>query len=86
MSDLLTPDFETYPTEPPVVRADNTERWVEVGWADGSTARFNHVWLRDNCPCPLCVHHVTKEQTFELISVPHNLVAKLARVGDAGEL
>ncbi|MGI9029901.1 MAG: gamma-butyrobetaine hydroxylase-like domain-containing protein, partial [Ilumatobacteraceae bacterium] len=60
-----TPDFETYPDDP-VVEASASQRWVELAWADGTTARFHHVWLRDNCPCASCVHPVTKEQTFEL--------------------
>ena len=40
--------------------------WISVTWADGASSRFHFVWLRDNCPCPSCVHQVTKEQTFEL--------------------
>jgi gamma-butyrobetaine dioxygenase len=82
---LLTPDFETYLVTP-LVRADNAERWVEVEWDDGSRARFHHIWLRDNCPCPDCVHQVTKEQTFELISLAAEVAAVTARVGTGGAL
>jgi gamma-butyrobetaine dioxygenase len=59
-----TPDFDVYPTDPRVTNAVNAARWVEVSWADGSSARFHHVWLRDNCACGQCVHPITKEQTF----------------------
>ena len=65
-----TPDFDTYPPGPAVTTARNAERWVEVGWADGHVGRFHHVWLRDNCACPQCVHQITKEQMFELVSSP----------------
>ena len=51
-----TPDFDTYPPGPPVAAAHDRERWVEVTWADGSSARFHHIWLRDNCACADCVH------------------------------
>lgn len=81
----LTPDFDRYPTTPGVVGADNAARWVDVGWSDGSSARFHHVWLRDNCPCPVCVHQVTKEQTFELISTPaDNPASSVAVTADGG--
>jgi gamma-butyrobetaine dioxygenase len=65
-----TPDFDIYPLEPSVTDAVNAARWVEVSWADGASARFHHVWLRDNCACEQCVHPITKEQTFELVSAP----------------
>ena len=81
-----TPDFDVYPDEPEVDRAVNAERWVEVGWADGSSARFHHVWLRDNCACDECVHPITKEQTYELVSAPVENPARSATVTGEGEL
>jgi gamma-butyrobetaine dioxygenase len=81
-----TPDFDTYPTTAAVVGADNAARWVEVTWDDGSCARFHHVWLRDNCPCPECVHQVTREQTFELISIPADNPAAAATARPDGSL
>ena len=27
-------------------------------------------WLRDNCPCPKCLHPITRERTITLIDVP----------------
>jgi gamma-butyrobetaine dioxygenase len=65
-----TPDFDVYPEEPRVTDAANAAGWVEVSWAHGASARFHHVWLRDNCACEHCVHPITKEQTFELVSAP----------------
>ena len=77
-----TPDFEVYPTEPQVTDAANSARWVEVVWADGASARFHHVWLRDNCACDLCVHPITKEQTFELVSSPATNPARCVGVAE----
>lgn len=61
----VTPDFDVYDDEVVLV-AETGPRWVRVTWADGGSARFHHVWLRDNCPCSACVHPVTHEQTYEL--------------------
>jgi gamma-butyrobetaine dioxygenase len=81
-----TPDFDVYPTDLPVTDAVNAARWVEVSWADGSSARFHHVWLRDNCACEQCVHPITKEQTFELVSAPASNPARAAAVTADGAL
>jgi gamma-butyrobetaine dioxygenase len=81
-----TPDFDVYPDAPGVDRAVNAERWVEVEWADGPSARFHHVWLRDNCACDDCVHPITKEQTYEIVSAPVENPARSAAVTGAGEL
>jgi len=62
----LTPDFDVHAADVAVAAAATAPAWVEVTWAGGGSSRYHHVWLRDNCPCPLCVHQVTKEQTFEL--------------------
>lgn len=68
-----TADFDTYVCEHALVRAAVEPAWVRVGWSDGHHGRFHHVWLRDNCPCSACVHEGTKEQMFELPSVPDDL-------------
>jgi len=82
----MTPDFERYPTEPGVVAARSAGRWVDVEWVDGRSGRFHHVWLRDNCPCLCCVHDITKEQTFELISEPADNPARSVTVSTDGHL
>ena len=81
-----TPDFDVYPEGPAVGDAVNSDRWITVTWTDGSVARFHHVWLRDNCACEHCVHAITKEQTYELVSAPAENPTRSARVTDDGEL
>lgn len=70
MARLPTADFDAYLLEAAIISAQIDARWVSVSWDDGRVSRFHHVWLRDNCPCDACVAQATKEQTFELISVP----------------
>lgn len=65
-----TGDFDAYLLESTIVSAQIDARWVSVVWEDGRASRFHHVWLRDNCPCGACVAEATREQTFELITVP----------------
>lgn len=79
-----TADFDTYVCAHTLVRAAAEPAWVRVGWSDGHHGRFHHVWLRDNCPCTVCVHEGTKEQMFELVSVPADLAPLSAAIdGDA---
>ncbi len=65
----LTPDFDTYPIDFTISAATAERGAVHVTWSDGRVSRFHNIWLRDNCPCVQCVHQVTKEQTFELVTV-----------------
>jgi gamma-butyrobetaine dioxygenase len=64
-----TGDFDHYPIDVTVLGATAGLSWVETRWSDSTASRFHHIWLRDNCPCPCCVHQITKEQTFELVTV-----------------
>ena len=66
----LTPDFDSYPTDSTIASVVSHRSWVDVAWSDGKVSGFHHVWLRDNCPCPECVHQGTKEQTFEIVDLP----------------
>ncbi len=43
-----TPDFVTYSADPSIADATLHDRWVEVGWTNGDTARFHNIWLADN--------------------------------------
>jgi gamma-butyrobetaine dioxygenase len=82
----LLPDFDTYPIDSTLRSAHIHAAWVELTWSDGHVSRFHHVWLRDNCPCAGCVAQSTKEQTFELLSVPEDVVPSGASIDDEGAL
>ncbi|MEO7398157.1 MAG: TauD/TfdA family dioxygenase [Ilumatobacteraceae bacterium] len=82
----LTPDFDTYPVDFTLVEVALEPAWVEVVWSDGRVSRYHHVWLRDNCPCPICVHQTTKEQVFEIVAVPPEIRPQSATIGTDGVL
>ena len=82
----LTPDFDTYPIDVALMMADVQPAWVATTWADGRVSRFHHMWLRDNCPCGLCVRDGTREQTFELVSISPDIHATSAVIDGNGSL
>jgi gamma-butyrobetaine hydroxylase len=50
------------PTTGTVVQCD---RHVTITWDDGHRAQFPNIWLRDNCPCPECLHPQTGERVLD---------------------
>ncbi len=80
MRRVATGDFDSYLVSSELTGVDSHERWLALQWHDGFSARFHYVWLRDNCPCDLCVHQITREQTFELLSVSPNVSPDRASV------
>jgi len=44
-----------------------------VTWADGLSGRFHHIWLRDNCSCPLCGSHESGSRFQSLLDIPVNI-------------
>jgi gamma-butyrobetaine dioxygenase len=73
MPTVNTADFDTYLRVSELLAVERHDRWLSARWHDGFTARYHYLWLRDNCPCEHCVHQVTKEQTFELLSIDPRL-------------
>lgn len=53
-----------------IVGADRAPGLVSTRWSDGRTARFHHVWLRDNCTCAACRHPSIHERTLDSLTVP----------------
>ena len=43
-----TPDFDAYPAERRVTRAEADGRSVRVTWDDGLESRYHVFWLREN--------------------------------------
>jgi len=42
---------------------------LDLVWSDDHHSRFHFIWLRDNCPCPACLHPQTRERTFDVMSI-----------------
>ena len=78
MRRAATGDFDSYLVPSELSGIEQTPRWLSLRWQDGFSARFHHIWLRDNCPCELCVHRVTREQTFELLAVSSDIAPNRA--------
>jgi|GEM_PF-21547 len=74
------------PAGPRVTRAELAEDGVRVVWEGGEEAVFHPIWLRDNCPCPDCVHPEALERTFDLLSVPGDVTPRSASATTAGAL
>nr|AEZ06357.1 gamma-butyrobetaine hydroxylase [Pseudomonas sp. L-1] len=79
-------DYRTYPLISPLLSVQLAPDRVEVTWSDQRRSPFHHLWLRDNCPCPLCVYDVTREQVFEIADVPADLYALSANIDEQGAL
>lgn len=86
MTAIETADFITYPVEHEISRVEAEARVVRVLWDDGHVSVFHHLWLRDNCPCTDCIHPETREQTFEITSVPETILPRVAEVTGSGAL
>ncbi|MEH6547026.1 MAG: TauD/TfdA family dioxygenase [Sneathiella sp.] len=52
-----------------VKSAETAADSVDMVWSDGHHSQFHFIWLRDNCPCPDCLHPQTKERTFDVMTI-----------------
>jgi gamma-butyrobetaine dioxygenase len=65
---------------------------VEISWpairqTDANmphTSNYSHVWLRDNCPCPLCLHPSNRQKLHSSADIPLNIAPENAIVRDDG--
>jgi hypothetical protein len=73
-------DFRRYPLISALAAVHTAADHLQVHWADGRISPFHHPWLRDNCPCPLCVYSVTREQTLEIVDMGDDLAPDMARI------
>ncbi len=85
-SPIETGDFSHCPVDHGIASLERSARTLEVVWSDGHVSEFLYLWLRDNCPCGVCVHAQTKERLFDLLSVPEDLRPASVRVSADGAL
>jgi carnitine 3-dehydrogenase len=62
-------DYERTLAERAPARASDASRRVTITWDDGHRADFPHFWLRDNCPCPECLHPQTDERVLDTFGI-----------------
>lgn len=70
-------------TDPPTnIRARQSERLLELEWADGRLDRVPYRQLRGHCPCAGCVNEMTGERMVGPDAVAEDVgLAGLAPVG-----
>ncbi|KAK9722907.1 hypothetical protein K7432_002342 [Basidiobolus ranarum] len=48
---------------------ENEDQNLLVKWPQGES-RFSYLWLRDNCPCPQCIHPDSRQKLHSSCDVP----------------
>ncbi|KAK6528942.1 hypothetical protein TWF694_004170 [Orbilia ellipsospora] len=49
------------------------DKRISLPWEEGKNSTFQHIWLRDHCQCPQCMHPQTKQRTLDTFSLPLNI-------------
>lgn len=44
-----------------------------IAWEDGHKSEYTFQWLRQHCPCALCINEITGEKMLDPKSVPERL-------------
>ncbi|RED53973.1 TauD/TfdA family dioxygenase [Aestuariispira insulae] len=63
---------------------ESDTRDLRVTWADGHVSRFHHIWLRDNCRCPSCLHVQTRERIHDTYGIDPNIRPEAVSITDEG--
>ena len=79
-------ELAPYADPTPLRHAAADAHSVTLTWADGYSASFHHIWLRDHCACPECRHPQTRERLVRVIDLPAELPAPAAAVDAEGAL
>ena len=79
VSQLRTPDFDSYPMDETVEQAATDGKIVTVIWSDGAKSRYHALWLRDNCAAERTLNPTTREQLYLLDELPEDLAAATVR-------
>ncbi|MGD9744372.1 MAG: TauD/TfdA family dioxygenase [Dongiaceae bacterium] len=60
-------DLAPYATPHRIRTIEREAAALRLSWSGGLVSRFSHLWLRDNCACPICRHPDTMERRFLFI-------------------
>jgi hypothetical protein len=56
---------------------------IRIRWRDGHRSAFPSIWLRDNCPCPLCRDPGNGQRLLDTANLPDTFEpARLRAAGD----
>src|SRR5476649_627098 len=75
-TDIFSADWRTFDSTHLLCKVAILADSLETTWDDDRISSYHFLWLRDNCPCPQCVHPGTREQMFEVVDAPDDLAAE----------
>ena len=55
---------------------------LKVTWDNGRTGHYPYVWMRDNCPCPECLHQSSVARTILMRNLDINIQAEHIQVNN----
>lgn len=58
---------------------------LTVDWLGGGSDPFHYVWLRDNCPCPRCLHP-SGQRLVDILDLPADAAPRMVTLDEAGAL
>lgn len=58
---------------------------LTIDWQGGGSENFHYVWLRDNCPCPRCLHP-SGQRLVDILGLPPDAAPRKVTLDEAGEL
>jgi len=83
---IPTPDNWHWPSSQSIRSARVKGNAVIVQWDNDNVSKLHPLWLRDNCCCGLCLHHVSRENLSDLRDIPEDIKAASAAIDDEGAL
>jgi gamma-butyrobetaine dioxygenase len=58
---------------------------LTVDWRGGGSDSFHYVWLRDNCPCPKCLHP-SGQRLVDILDLPADAAPRKVTLDENGAL
>ena len=58
---------------------------LTIDWRSGGSEKFHYIWLRDNCPCPRCLHP-SGQRLVDILDLPEDAAPRTAALDETGAL
>ncbi|HSD33999.1 MAG TPA: TauD/TfdA family dioxygenase [Alphaproteobacteria bacterium] len=71
--------------EPAIAGVTPGKGLLTVDWRGGASDPFHYVWLRDNCPCPKCLHP-SGQRLVDILDVPADSAPRTVTLEEGGGL
>ena len=73
------------PSAPAIAGVTPGKGLVSIAWQDGGTDPFHYIWLRDNCPCPRCLHP-NGQRLVDILDLPEDAAPRNVTLEEGGAL